>query len=456
MIKCPNCTGEMNYDVTSSAVKCPYCGSVFNPNELKTEVKTATENKNPETFEGKSYSCTQCGATLLTFDETAITFCSYCGSQGMIESKMMVQNNPDYIIPFEKTKEECVDSYKKIINKSLFIPSYLKDNLVLEKFRGIYIPYVIYNIGYNGNAKNEGRKYSHRNGDYEYYNEYDVNYDVSATYDGISFDLLSKFYDKYSNAIPYDFHKKVPFNPNYLVGYYADTVDINRDLYVLEAKNIAKNDFTSKARKYREFNKYGVSYPTAPLDKQDAKIGMFPVYFLAMRDKANKNIYYAVVNGQSGKAVAELPVDFKKYLIGSLIVAIIIFLLIDNLFVFVPKVIAVIASIFGLISLIVSKSQYNNLKKRENNEDDLGFKSVKKEEKDNKKTKYKHKKLIIAIILPIIVLVCNFVDDLYYYGAALIAFLLVMVSFFRIIKEHNMLVSNKIPQLEARGGDENA
>ena len=38
MIKCPNCTGEMNYDVTSSAVKCPYCGSVFNPNELKTEV----------------------------------------------------------------------------------------------------------------------------------------------------------------------------------------------------------------------------------------------------------------------------------------------------------------------------------------------------------------------------------------------------------------------------------
>ena len=47
------------------------------------------ENEAVSTYEGKSYSCSQCGAQLMTFDETAITFCSYCGSQAMIESKMM-------------------------------------------------------------------------------------------------------------------------------------------------------------------------------------------------------------------------------------------------------------------------------------------------------------------------------------------------------------------------------
>ena len=456
MIKCPNCTGEMEYDVGSSSVKCQYCGSIFNPNELNAEVKASGENKGTETFEGKSFTCSQCGATLLTFDETAITFCSYCGSQAMIESKMMKQNNPDFIIPFEKSKEECINNYKRIVTKALFAPSYLKDSLTLEKFRGIYIPYVIYKIGYNGATMNKGRKYSHRCGDYEYYTKYDVEFDVSATYDGISYDLLSKFYDKFSNAIPYDYHKKVPFNPNYLVGFYADTMDVKKDLYALEARNTAKNDFTSRARKYKEFNSYGVSYPTAPLENQDMKIGMYPVYFLAMRDKKNKKINYAVVNGQSGEVAAELPVDFKKYIIGSLIITVIIFLLIDSLLVITPRVLALIASAFGIISLFVSSNQYNQLKKREDNSDDLGFMAVHTNDNPNKKTKFRHKKLIIAILLPVVAFTFNFVDDLYYYGAALIAFSLVIMSFYRILNEHNALVSNKIPQLEARGGDENA
>jgi len=130
MIKCPNCTAELNYDVKQSKVTCEYCGSTFDPKTAKIEVKkaeekeikkeeikTKTETKEEEkkqekdvvgTYEGKSYSCSQCGATLLTFDETAITFCSYCGSQAMIEEKMIKRNNPKYIIPFKKTKEECI------------------------------------------------------------------------------------------------------------------------------------------------------------------------------------------------------------------------------------------------------------------------------------------------------------------------------------------------------------
>ena len=59
-----------------------------------------------ETYEGKGYTCSQCGATLLTFDETAITFCSYCGSQAMIEEKMIKRNHPEFIIPFKKNTNE--------------------------------------------------------------------------------------------------------------------------------------------------------------------------------------------------------------------------------------------------------------------------------------------------------------------------------------------------------------
>ena len=49
----------------------------------------------------------------------------------------------------------------------------------------------------------------------------------------------------------------------------------------------------------------------------------------------------------------------------------------------------------------------------------------------------------------------NFVDDIYYYGASLIMFVLIIWSFYDLIKGHNLLVSTKLPQLEKRGGEEN-
>ena len=67
--------------------------------------------------------------------------------------------------------------------------------------------------------------------------------------------------------------------------------------------------------------------------------------------------------------------------------------------------------------------------------------------------KYIYKELI-AILIPFLALLCNFVNDAYYYTASLIALGLVIISFKDLVKEHNLLVSNKLPQLEKRGGDE--
>jgi len=76
--------------------------------------------------------------------------------------------------------------------------------------------------------------------------------------------------------------------------------------------------------------------------------------------------------------------------------------------------------------------------------------------KIDKKVKIKYTyKSVLSILIGIIVFFLNFVDDLYYYGAALIMFGLIIWSFYDLIKEHNLLVSTKLPQLEKRGGDEN-
>ena len=38
MAKCPHCGAEFEYDVKRKSVYCAYCGSEFNPQELKKEV----------------------------------------------------------------------------------------------------------------------------------------------------------------------------------------------------------------------------------------------------------------------------------------------------------------------------------------------------------------------------------------------------------------------------------
>lgn len=543
MIKCPNCSANLEYDVKDEKVTCKYCGSKFNPKELKVKVDVSEEHDDKNTFSGKSYNCQDCGATLLTFDETAITFCSYCGSQAMIESKMIHTNNPDYIIPFKKTKEECIKNYKKKIRKSFFAPSYMKSDIVVSKFRGIYIPYEVYELKNDGVFLNSGSKRSHRSGDYVYYDDYTIDTDTDTTYDGLSFDLLSKFYDKYSFSIPFDYKECEPFNPNYLAGFYADTKDVNKDAYDKVARYVAEGDAHKFLKRRKEYKKYGCTNPKMPLAVSNRKMGMFPIYFLAIRDKKQEHVNYAVINGQSGKVAASLPLDFKKYILVSLILSILIYLLIDySNYLFLPRHIVIFSMIVSLISFFVSNRQMKRIEINRKHLDDLGFvvankKKYKIEEnlvrKDNTQEilksiififilgfilivtasffplnqitrrsevlvlifefvvgvtifglilniiknlctniqgikvpskefmpfKYRFMKglykQLFAILLGAIVLYFNPVYDLYYYGVSFVAFLIIIISFYDLVKEHNEIVSNILPQLEKRGGDEN-
>ena len=533
MSKCPNCGGDLNFNPKDSVVICKYCGSKFNPKEFITKTEYVKEE---ETFEGKSYNCTQCGAELLAFDETAITFCSYCGSQSIIESKMIKVNNPDYIIPFKKTKEECIQAYKNHLNKALFVPKYMKSDMTIQKIRGIYMPYGIYKTSIHGNCQNKGEKYSHRSGDYVYYDVYTITSHVDADYEGLSFDLQSKFYDNYSMNIPFDFNGIEKFNKNYLMGYYADTVDVDGEIYNDDAEKITSNDSTRFMKKRKEFRKYGCSAPKAKLLTSERKHGMFPVYFLGVKDNQG-NMHYAVINGQTGKVASDLPIDFTKFIIGTIILSIIIFTVLYFGVVVLPKTVLIISIVAAALSMLVSSSQLKKVYDREHHFDDEGYLSknepdaqyivresnfapttnsvlllilllvffifiiggaliflsyfnttiyfiamfaiialgifliskimhsvkntsnkkieVYKDGKKVKKVKISDFKLqLISLIFGLLVLITGTIRDEIYYGAAIVIFILIIISFKKLIDEHNILSSNKPPQLEKRGGEE--
>ena len=212
------------------------------------------------------------------------------------------------------------------------------------------------------------------------YMDYSISFDVDAKYEGFSYDLSSKFYDRYSQAIPFDETKKLPFTPNYILGFYADAKDVEGNTYLDNAMDDAAADYKKRILSVKEMARYGCSKPSAiKFDQIEQKTGMFPLYFLAIRNKNQKNINYAIVNGQTGKLVTELPVSYPKYIIGSLILSAIIFLLINSSLILNPQEVCSAAIGFAIIGLIINFIQAISLSNRETHSDDEGLQSVKKD-----------------------------------------------------------------------------
>lgn len=530
MYQCPSCGAGLEFDPKSQMLKCHYCNNSYKPDEIE-KTKLHESNADKDVYDALVYRCTQCGAELITTDETIATFCSYCGSSALLEKRNEKKHKPNYVIPFTKTKEECEEAYRKRLKRAFFAPKNMAEEQQIEKIRGIYMPYWIYSFEKNGDVSATSSTYSRRVGDYVYYKDYRITSTVKARSSGISHDATSNFSDSLSEAIaPYSIKDKKEFSPTYLSGFYADSEDVEKETYYEETKEVVDDQASKELAKDPVFSKYSAK-PNVGMALESTELGLFPVYFLATKNKTGDRISYAVVNGQTGKVAAEIPIDFKKYIITSLILAVPIFILLNLAFTLTPTRVLILAIIFGIISLVISSSQAKKIFNRENNIEDKGFMykkgkkiefnrnrnrkmldgsvspiayfamillaspifmliiglfevfssvmalitiiiiaiisisiiTSKKKDKVYSKEKMKfsdkikktHKPLI-GIVIAIIIFILKPVSDLYYYGGAVISIAMAIWSFYDIIKELNLLTTRKLPQLEKRGGDENA
>ena len=124
MFACKNCGGNVIYDIASGQLACTYCHTLFDPYAYEEKTTDAEIQKD---FEATIFTCPQCGGEILSTDDTAAGFCSFCGASTVLYSRIEKEHRPAYIIPFTKTKEDCKKAYGKLMKKSIFAPKELKD-----------------------------------------------------------------------------------------------------------------------------------------------------------------------------------------------------------------------------------------------------------------------------------------------------------------------------------------
>lgn len=473
MYECPNCGGNLKFDIASQQLKCDYCLTLKDPYEV-TKDKDAEESN---AFDVTIFTCPQCGGEILSTDTSAAEFCSFCGASTILDSRISKERRPAYIIPFQQTKDACKKAYIAKMKRALFAPSELKDEKYIDSFRGIYIPYWAYTISQQGTVFMNGKR-SYRKGDYQYTDHYNLHGEIDAHYYDLSYDASSSFSDNISEQIaPFDVKATKRFTPSFLSGFYADTADVDSSIYKEDAFKLANTTSYKKIKNSAEFKELTLSNASdnstlSPLlHTRCAAVErtLYPVWFMAYRK--NDRVAYATVNGQSGKVAADIPIDEKKYALGTMLLAILIFFILNLFFTFKPTSALGFSVLLAVVTFFMHMSEVRNIYRRDRQTDDRGYQSQQSKDlpADDQKAPSGQMPLkemfayssgyvgsLASIGISLLIFILNPVADFWYYGGAIISFLGILFTVIAIIKKYNILATRKLPQFERSGGDDRA
>ena len=450
----------MKFDIATQKLVCEYCANSEDPYAHP----DGTQAKEDDSFDVTVFTCPQCGGEIYSMSTEATQYCTYCGSQVMLEGRLVNQNRPHRIIPFQKTKEDCKKIYQEVTKKALFAPRELKDPEFIDKFRGIYLPYWVYDYAQNGTVRLKGTR--ERGNKTEYC---DLSVDVDNTFSGITFDASSSFDDTLAAQIaPFKAQNMMDFTPAYLCGFYADTADVPEEVYEMAAETLVNEEAMDRIRaKFGDIHVDSIPDKTGSFHtvKTGQTAALLPVWFLTWR--SGDRVAYAVVNGETGKMAADIPVDPKRYLTGSLLLALPIFLLLLFMPVMTGGTVLTASMVLGIFSAVMFSRSLYKMTRHEQRSDDLGYQAtVGKNLDQNKKAAEAKKKVYgagirlelflvaAAIAFGGWIMLTSPVSDAWYYAGSTVIMAMICLLALKMINRYNLLATRPIPDFHDRKGAE--
>ena len=325
MISCPSCGAGLRFDIAEQKMVCDHCQNRFDAQALSDD--SARDDAKASCFDSYVYTCPSCGAEIITTDKNdAVGFCQYCGGASLIFDKIRQEWKPEHIIPFQITKEQCKEAYRKAAAHNPFVSKKYRDPQLIEGFRGVYMPYWSYRASVSGNFVIKATApREHESGNTYIIRHYNLYGSSDGTLDGFSHDASLNFDDDLSETLaPFDSTGQQPFAPGYLSGFYAETGNVNPHEYdeaiADEIRENAVGMLERNAAVSDYINKYKLSLDSGassvPSQIQSVSRTLNPVWFMSRRDGGD--ITYAAVNGQTGKVSADFPLSPLRILVAAL------------------------------------------------------------------------------------------------------------------------------------------
>lgn len=290
---CANCGKALVYNPEKQKMECPSCGSLYEADQIP-------EPEAEDTMECNIYTCTACGAELAVNGVESSTFCAYCGQPTIVFSRVSAEIKPKYIIPFSVTKEQAVTSIRRQLNKGFFISNAIK-NFNVERVRGIYIPYWLFDIHYADSQYLSGTVGSGDDERTEYFYR-----EAECDFERLTLDASKQLNDESSQRLePYDMQALQPFDISYLSGFYADRYDMSVEQLQPLAVSRAEKLFNSAVEDTIRASDISIIKNSPSYQINKTEYAMFPAWFMTFRYQQKP--YTILVNGQTGKIIGGVP-----------------------------------------------------------------------------------------------------------------------------------------------------
>lgn len=329
--KCPACGGALNFDSSVQKMKCPYCDTELEVAALR-ELDEVLRQEQPSTYtwdtqpqgqwteeeaEGlRSFVCQSCGGEIVGDVNTAATHCPYCDNPVVMTGRFRGDLRPDLVVPFQLNKEQAKAALEAHLNKKPLLPKLFKSQNRLESIQGIYVPFWLFDTDVQANIRYHAtriRHWSDSNYNYTRTSHYSLWRSGGIGFDNVPVDGSSKMVDALMESIePYDLSKAVSFQTAYLAGYLADKFDVTAESCKGRANDRIRTSTESAfAATTAGYSSVIPEHTDIQLKNGRVRYALMPVWVLTTR--YGEKCYTFAMNGQTGKMVGDLPVDWKRF-----------------------------------------------------------------------------------------------------------------------------------------------
>lgn len=341
---CAQCGAKLEYEPGTTVLKCPYCNHENPINDSAQEIEeidflAALEQSadDADTLDVMSVKCGACAAEVCPPEGVTAFSCPYCGTNIVAVAGSHKLIKPRSLLPFAVKRDSATDLFQKWLSKRWFAPSDLSRYARTEgKFQGIYVPYWTYDC-------RTTTFYTGQRGEYYYVTVGSGNnrrrerrtrwYPASGTVRNGFDDLLvlasESLPGKNAEKLePWDLQNLVPYTPDYLSGFAAESYAIG----LKQGFEIARGlmDPVIRSTVCRDIG--GDTQRITSMDTRYRDVTfkhlLLPVWICAYRYRTK--IYRVLVNARTGEVQGDRPYSWVKItgavIAGLIAIGIIVYL----------------------------------------------------------------------------------------------------------------------------------
>ncbi|MCL2354118.1 MAG: hypothetical protein FWC69_05755 [Defluviitaleaceae bacterium] len=326
--KCLNCDGGISFDPASQQLQCPFCDSTFEvaavlemEADCQSEQEDITwtpqhEDRAWEEGEEESmhiYSCNSCGGEIVAEASTAATQCPFCGNPVVMKGNLTGSLKPDLIIPFKLDKAQAKEALQRHLSGKRLLPKCFKSKKTLDEITSVYVPFWLFDADVDANMRYRAtttRMWSDSRFNYIETRHFNIIRQGDIAFDGVPVDASTKMpSDMMESLEPFDVSTAMPFSTSYLAGHMADKFDYD------SAECAGRANARIKNTTELTFRRSVVGYTTVMAQHQGVAVkggkvqyALLPVWTIKATYKDKP--YMFAMNGQTGKFVGDLPMDW--------------------------------------------------------------------------------------------------------------------------------------------------